>query len=275
MPNPPGRPPFDAAALLLAHPAWPAGLTSDQGWSAPAIATPIEIPVEEAQRQLLEAAGLTLRKPPGPGHRVVLDATTPRQRLALDLSRARDCTILLGPTARTAGSVVAGGVGHLLVIAGQSGQGAAHIHCTFRGDRALVLLGRDVSSRGVNLLAEGPEGAILIGDDAMISIGISIRTSDSHAILDIATRSQINPPQRVVIGPHVWLAEDALVMKGVRIGAGAIVGARSLVTRDVAPRSLVAGSPARMLREQVTWTRGARPDAEAIEAALRSLPPGA
>ena len=262
------------ARLLLAHPAWPAACAPGQGWTPPVIATPREIPVDEAHRAELEAAGVTLRKPPGPGNRVLLDAATPVQRLALDFSRASGCTLMLGRDAQLSGEVTATGAGHLLAAAGSDAPVAMQLHCTFRGEQALVLLGRNLSSRRTNCLAEGPGGAILVGDDGMISIGITIRTSDSHAIIDIGSRTQVNLPEPVVIGPHVWLAEDVVVMKGVTIGAGAIVAARSAVTRDVAARTLVAGVPARMLRENVTWSRRARPSAAEIDALLRDLPPG-
>ena len=51
-----------------------------------------------------------------------------------------------------------------------------------------------------------------------------------------------------VVGNDVWLGYDALVMPGVRIGDGAIVAARSVVTADVPPYAVVGGNPARVLR---------------------------
>lgn len=51
-----------------------------------------------------------------------------------------------------------------------------------------------------------------------------------------------------IVGNDVWLGYDALVMPGVRIGDGAIVAARSVVTSDVAPYSIVGGNPARVIR---------------------------
>jgi acetyltransferase-like isoleucine patch superfamily enzyme len=52
----------------------------------------------------------------------------------------------------------------------------------------------------------------------------------------------------VEIGADVWLGESSLVFAGVTIGHGAVVGARSIVTRDVPPYAIVAGSPARLVR---------------------------
>ncbi len=53
-----------------------------------------------------------------------------------------------------------------------------------------------------------------------------------------------------VIGPDVWIGGEAMIMPGVTIGAGAIVAARSVVTRDVAPYAIVAGNPAREVKRR-------------------------
>jgi acetyltransferase-like isoleucine patch superfamily enzyme len=50
------------------------------------------------------------------------------------------------------------------------------------------------------------------------------------------------------IGRNVWIGFDACVLPGVTIGEGSIVGARSVVFADVAPWTLVAGNPARVIR---------------------------
>ena len=52
----------------------------------------------------------------------------------------------------------------------------------------------------------------------------------------------------IVIEDRVWIGFDAVILKGVRIGEGAVVGARAVVTRDVDPYTVVAGNPARMVK---------------------------
>jgi acetyltransferase-like isoleucine patch superfamily enzyme len=52
----------------------------------------------------------------------------------------------------------------------------------------------------------------------------------------------------VIIGNDVWVGNGAVILSGVTIGDGAVIGARSLVTRDVAPYSIVAGNPAKHIR---------------------------
>jgi chloramphenicol O-acetyltransferase type B len=52
----------------------------------------------------------------------------------------------------------------------------------------------------------------------------------------------------VSIGNDVWIAREAMIMSGVRIGDGAVIAARAVVTRDVPPYSIVGGNPAKLIR---------------------------
>ncbi|WP_397448846.1 CatB-related O-acetyltransferase [Pseudomonas sp. NA-150] len=55
-------------------------------------------------------------------------------------------------------------------------------------------------------------------------------------------------PAQAVIGHDVWIGMDVLILEGVTIGTGAVIGARSLVSKDVPPYAIVAGSPAQVIR---------------------------
>jgi acetyltransferase-like isoleucine patch superfamily enzyme len=59
-------------------------------------------------------------------------------------------------------------------------------------------------------------------------------------------------PRHVFIGNDVWLGHGCAIMADVTIGDGAIIGARAVVTRDVGPYEIVAGSPARLIRKRFT-----------------------
>ncbi|MGA1858404.1 type B chloramphenicol O-acetyltransferase [Azospirillum sp. 11R-A] len=58
------------------------------------------------------------------------------------------------------------------------------------------------------------------------------------------------PGGDTVIGNDVWIGSEAIVMPGITIGDGAVIGTRSLVTRDVEPYAIVGGSPARTIRKR-------------------------
>jgi len=58
------------------------------------------------------------------------------------------------------------------------------------------------------------------------------------------------PAGDTVIGHDVWIGSEAMIMPGVRIGDGAVIGARALVTRDVPPYAIVGGNPASIIRRR-------------------------
>lgn len=58
------------------------------------------------------------------------------------------------------------------------------------------------------------------------------------------------PAGDTVVGSDVWIGSEAMIMAGVRIGHGAIIGSRSLVTKDVEPYTVVGGNPAKPIRKR-------------------------
>ena len=76
--------------------------------------------------------------------------------------------------------------------------------------------------------------------------GVGAYLMDNASSLRMAPFDQ--GPQTITIGHDVWIGAESLIKRGVTIGDGAIVGARSIVTKDVPPYAIVVGSPARILR---------------------------
>ncbi|PIW49973.1 MAG: acetyltransferase, partial [Zetaproteobacteria bacterium CG12_big_fil_rev_8_21_14_0_65_54_13] len=60
----------------------------------------------------------------------------------------------------------------------------------------------------------------------------------------------------VCIGDDVWIGARAVILPGVNIGRGAVIGAGAVVTRNVAANSVVAGVPARLLRDRTGMAMG-------------------
>ncbi len=95
-----------------------------------------------------------------------------------------------------------------------------------------------------------------------VSIASSVYISDhDHDWCDPGEPAILNERLRtaaVEIGDFVWLGERAIVLKGVTIGAYSVIGAGSIVTRDVPPYTLAVGAPARVIRrydhERRLWT---------------------
>lgn len=62
------------------------------------------------------------------------------------------------------------------------------------------------------------------------------------------TKLAHEPVKQTVIGHDVWIGMDVLILEGISIGTGAVIGAQSLITKDVPPYAIVVGSPAKVLR---------------------------
>ncbi len=94
---------------------------------------------------------------------------------------------------------------------------------------------------------------ITMGDNVLLAAGVRMITR-KHGFAELerpmADQGYTNAP--IVIEDDVWIGFQAVVLPGVTVGRGSIVGAGAIVTRDVAPRSIVGGVPARLIRLRST-----------------------
>ena len=91
--------------------------------------------------------------------------------------------------------------------------------------------------------------SISIGADSVVSWDVEIRDSDFHEMC----RDGFEVSKPIVIGSRVWVGSRVSILKGVNVGSGAVIATGAVVTRDVPEKSLAAGVPARVIRENVTW----------------------
>jgi acetyltransferase-like isoleucine patch superfamily enzyme len=89
---------------------------------------------------------------------------------------------------------------------------------------------------------------VAIGDYVLISWDCNILENNFHTTTDGGITSA-----PIVIGNRVWIGCRVIILAGVTIGEGSIVAAGSVVTRDVPPGTLVAGNPAKVIRETGPW----------------------
>ena len=102
-----------------------------------------------------------------------------------------------------------------------------------------------------------------IGKGVLISDHVVIMDSDLHPLSakkrfndmrnwnkgvfpDVYTNIESRP---VILGDYVWVSANSVILKGVTIGEGSIIGAGSIVTKDIPPYTIVAGNPAKIIRE--------------------------
>jgi acetyltransferase-like isoleucine patch superfamily enzyme len=120
-----------------------------------------------------------------------------------------------------------------------------HVQIKLEAAGARIRLGdgTEVSERSEIIAHE----SVSIGSDCLISWEVLIMDGDYHHLRGS------EPTAPIVIADRVWIGARATILKGVTVGEGAVVGAGAVVTADVPPRTLVAGSPARVVRSDVEW----------------------
>ena len=94
-------------------------------------------------------------------------------------------------------------------------------------------------------------GDITIGDDVVMGPDV-VMMATSHEFKDLNTPINMQgakPEEPIVIGNDCWIGENASIISGITIGDGGIILAGAVVTKDVPPYSIVAGNPAKIIKE--------------------------
>lgn len=131
-------------------------------------------------------------------------------------------------------------------------------HVVFERENAVFSVGNDCFiGKALISVADNVE----IGNDVMISWGVTISDHNSHSLKFSERQRDVEDWHdcskdwsgvkigKVVIQDKAWIGFNVILLKGVTIGEGAIVGAGSVVSKDVPPFTIVAGNPARIVRE--------------------------
>ena len=140
---------------------------------------------------------------------------------------------------------------------------------TFYVCNVLGIMKRSKSARFQNNVYLGGLGAVSIGKDCQINehaflqgaiIGDNVMIAPYVAL--IANKKDVNSTDilmstvekekglKIIIEDDVWIGRNAIVMPGVRIGKGSIIGAGSVVTKDVEPFSVMGGVPATLIKKR-------------------------
>jgi acetyltransferase-like isoleucine patch superfamily enzyme len=111
------------------------------------------------------------------------------------------------------------------------------------GPHGRIELGNRV---GINCGAEFyAEQSISIGDDSIFGIMVTIYDTSFHPVEE-GEDTKVAP---VEIGTNVWIGRNATIFPGAKIGDHSVVASGSIVTKEIPPRVLAAGAPARVIRE--------------------------
>jgi len=141
---------------------------------------------------------------------------------------------------------------------------------TFYVCNILGIMKRSNNSYFENNVYLGSLGAVSIGKDCQINeyaflqgavIGNNVMIAPYVAL--IANKKEVNTTdvlmstvkkekgKKVIIEDDVWIGRNAIIMPGIRIGKGSIIGAGSVVTKDVEPFSVVGGVPAKLIKKRI------------------------
>lgn len=118
-------------------------------------------------------------------------------------------------------------------------------------DGFIVFGNRVALNRNVLINARGG-GRIIIGNDVLIGPNVVIR-SNNHRFesLSIPINRQGVTSGRITIEDDVWIAANCVILPNVKIGKGAIIGAGTVVTKDVEPYSIMGGVPAKKIGSRI------------------------
>ena len=120
------------------------------------------------------------------------------------------------------------------------------------GDNCLIKIGKD-SMIGDNcyLVVKEENIHLTIGKSCGLSRNVKVMTSDGHPIFQNNIR--INSAQNIVIGNNIWIGDNVTILKGVEVANESVIGINSVVTKSVPPNTVVAGNPAKVIKENITW----------------------
>ena len=93
-----------------------------------------------------------------------------------------------------------------------------------------------------------PEAKIIIGSDVLFGPNVVVSASNHGTSRLDLIRVQPGLDEDIEIGDDVWIGANSIITAGVKIGRGCVVGAGSVVTKDLPPYSVCAGLPAKVLR---------------------------
>jgi acetyltransferase-like isoleucine patch superfamily enzyme len=93
---------------------------------------------------------------------------------------------------------------------------------------------------------------IELGKHVFVAANVVLSSDPGHPLDPVGRRTEAAPREdlrQMIVGDDVWIAEGATLLGGITVGEGAVIGAHAVVTKDVPPRTVVAGNPARVVKE--------------------------
>lgn len=130
------------------------------------------------------------------------------------------------------------------------------IDAFIKGNNCTLSIGKgSLIDESTQIFLFGQNNSIEIGEECMFADNVEIWASDTHLITDLEG-NPLNPSKPVKIGNHVWLGRHVKVMKGTTIGEHSVVGLGSIVSKDIPDHCIAVGTPAKVVKNGITWKFG-------------------
>ena len=116
----------------------------------------------------------------------------------------------------------------------------------------LITIGNGSSLTDNSVINLGPERKrLIIGNDTFIGPQLYVRNMNhGFALLDVPIMQQPNEGTDIIIGNGVWLGARCILLAGAKIGDHCVVAAGSVISNEIAPYSIAAGNPARVVKKR-------------------------
>ncbi len=111
-----------------------------------------------------------------------------------------------------------------------------------------IFLGNNIFLNHNCCLWASKKGSIRIGDNVLFGPGVCVIASNHGTKLGLAIMHQEDIDKPIVIGSDVWIGANAVITAGVKIADGCVIGAGSVVTKNLTKNSIVGGVPAKLIK---------------------------
>lgn len=257
-----------SADIILNHPAFVEKLLlQTPGYPLPNLESCRIITVDSAGVEVLKAHGIKIHGGYGDGNIVVIQEELGNVDLNVHFLGKSNNIVVVEQCPALRGQIQFMGDENLAIIC----RGWYKLKVEFADSACGLYIGPHSSVGDAYFWVQGSNCSIAMGADCMLAWGIGLRTGDGHGIIDVSSQSITNAPKDIILGRHVWLAQDVLVFKGVQIGSGSVIAARSIVTKDIPSCCIVGGTPATIIKRDITWSRPANPEQNHIDKLLAQL----
>lgn len=128
--------------------------------------------------------------------------------------------------------------------------GSLDIRC---GNNAVCTIGEGTEIEAARFIIA--DGSIQVGKDCLFSTAVTLRNHDGHHIFDKTTGKRINHAGNIEVGNHVWIGHGATLLGSASVGDNSIIGTMSVTSSSFPKEVVIAGNPARIIRENVCWSK--------------------